>query len=356
MRSTIDPGDFKPATTRPSALLPFKGFPSRGFIPFQGLSSGHAQTILGNLRRRRFALHGLPIQRREFVPEPEVRVVAYCHWQPNRHNRPTVVIVHGLEGSAEAGYVLGTADKALVKGFNVVRYNVRNCGGTENLTPKLYHSGLTSDLRYVIAELIGVDKLTDIFVIGFSMGANQALKMAGEDGDSAPRQLRGVCAISPPIDLALCSRTIGEPENRLYEYRFVRSLKAKMKRKQRLYPGHYEVSALAGVRSLWAFDEVMAPYYGFDDAGDYYAQSSSLAYLGRIRLPTLIIHAEDDPFIPFDPFRAQVFGVNKWIHLLATERGGHVAFCGRRQPDEDRAWAENRCIEFCTRLLSIQLA
>lgn len=348
MRTAIERSGIVPA---PSGKLP-AGFPSRAFVPVSGLSNGHAQTILGNLRRRSFKVSRLRAQRREFSPEAGVHIVTFCHWQPDPQNHPTVVIVHGLEGSAEAGYVCGTADKALAWGFNVVRCNVRNCGGTEHLTPTLYHSGLTLDLRHIISELIIEDGLKDIFVVGFSMGGNQALKMAGEDGSNAPPQLRGVCAVSPPVDLALCSRSIGLPQNRIYEYRFLRSLKAKMQLKKRLFPDIYDLKALQAVRSLWEFDDVMAPYNGFRDARDYYAKASSLQYLPEIRVPTLVIHAEDDPFIPIEPFRNPVFGENEWLHLLATEHGGHVAFCGRRQPDEDRAWAENRCIEFCRRLLT----
>lgn len=328
------------------------GFPSRAFVPASGLGNGHAQTILGNVRRRNFIVSRLRAQRREFSTESGVRVATLCHWQPDPTNHPTVVIVHGLEGSAEAGYVCGTADKALASGFNVVRCNVRNCGGTEHLTHTLYHSGLTLDLRRIISELISEDGLKDIFVIGFSMGGNQALKMAGEDGHNAPAQLRGVCAVSPPIDLELCSRSIGLPKNRIYEYRFLRSLKAKMQIKKRLFPDIYDLKALQGVRSLWDFDDVMAPYNGFRDASDYYAKASSQQYLPQIRVPALVIHSEDDPFIPFKPFRDPVFDENKSLHLLATRRGGHVAFCGRSQPDEDRAWAENRCIEFCRRVLT----
>ena len=154
------------------------------FRPAFGLSSGHLQTILGNSRPRRFSILGAPCVKRVFEPESDVRVVGFCHWQqPENVSRHTVVLVHGLEGSAEASYVLGTASKAFDAGFNVVRLNVRNCGGTEHLTPHLYHSGLTSDLAFVVQELgDDTNRTSSLTLIGFSMGGNQILKLGGEWG------------------------------------------------------------------------------------------------------------------------------------------------------------------------------
>jgi predicted alpha/beta-fold hydrolase len=317
------------------------------FDPPWYLRNRHLMTILGNLRHRRFPVLDGRAERREFRTEPETTVVAFAHWQLRRRESPTVVIVHGLEGSADAGYVLGTSSKAWAAGFNVIRCNVRNCGGTEHLTPTLYHSGLTVDLHHLLRELIEEDRLEQIFLIGFSMGGNQALKFAGELGRDAPRQLRGVCAISPPIDLALCSRALGRPENRLYERRFLRSLRARMRRKRALFPDRYDLSRLARVRSLWDFDQATASYNGFRDALDYYTRSSALPFIPMISTPTLIIHAQDDPFIPVEPFRDRRLTSQKEVRLLETRYGGHVAFVARRRAAEDRAWAENRAVEYC---------
>jgi predicted alpha/beta-fold hydrolase len=324
----------------------------RGFIPPALLRNGHAMTIFGSLRPRQFAIGeaaNVLGERREFQTEPETRVVAYCHWQPERRRRSTALIIHGLEGSAEASYVLGTASKAFAAGFNVLRYNVRGCGGTGALTPKLYHSGLTIDLHYVTRELIEKDQLPELFLIGFSMGGNQALKFAGELGE-APPQLRGVCAISPPIDLESCSRSIAQPENWIYEQRFLRSLKQTIRKKDELFPGVYDLTRINGVSHLWDWDDAFQPYNGFKDARDYYAQASSLPFLSRIRIPSLVIAAQDDPFIPFAPFRDPRLTANPFIMLQATRYGGHVAFCGKRSADEDCAWAENRAVEFSVAL------
>lgn len=317
------------------------------FMPAPMLDNRHLMTIIGTKRPRKFSIPGQMPERREFQTEADTRVVAYCHWQADRLRHPTILIVHGLEGSADAKYVLGTASKAFAAGFNVLRYNVRGCGGTLHLSPKLYHSGLTVDLQHVTQELIEKDGLQQLFLIGFSMGGNQSLKFAGELGDNAPKQLRGVCAISPPIDLESCSRAIARPENWIYEIRFLRSLQKTMREKDKLFPGIFDLNRLKGVKHLWDWDDAMQPYNGFRDAMDYYNQASSLPFTPKIQVPTLIIHAKDDPFIPFEPFTDQRIVANPMVRLLATERGGHVAFYGRRQPSEDRAWAENRAVEFC---------
>ncbi len=325
----------------------------RPFVPPALLRNGHLMTIIGTKRPRRFPALGrtlAQIERREFQTESHTRVVAYCHWQNDRLNRPTVVIVHGLEGSAEAQYVMGAADKAFAAGFNVLRHNVRGCGGTLHLTQTLYHSGLTIDLHHVIRELIEKDKLPQLFLIGFSMGGNQSLKFAGELGDDAPSQLAGVCAISPPIDLEACSRSIAQRENRIYELRFLRSLRKTMRDRDRLFPGIYDLSRLDRINHLWDWDDVFQPYNGFRDAVDYYNHASSISFIPNIQVPTLIIHAEDDPFIPFESFTDHRVASNSSVLMLATKHGGHVAFCGKRQPDEDRAWAENRAVEFCREL------
>lgn len=325
----------------------------RSFKAAWGLGNGHAMTILGSLRPRDFSQLEQTdrTMRREFVTEPDTRVVAYAHSHlAGEGRRPLVLIVHGLEGSADSGYARGTAIKAYAAGFDVLRYNVRCCGGTDALTPTLYHSGLTVDLHHVIRELIDVDGVGQLYVVGFSMGGNQSLKLAGELGELAPPQLKGICAVSPPIDLASCSQAIREPRNWIYEQRFVRSLARRMREKDRLFPGRYDLRGLDEIRHLWDWDDYFQPYNGFRDARDYYEKASSIGYLAAIRVPTLIIHAKDDPFIPPDPFLDCRLTGNPQIGLVMAEQGGHVAFCGVRQADEDRAWAENRAIEFFQRL------
>ena len=206
---------------------------ARPFIAPPLLRNGHAMTIAGSQRPRRFPILQVPAERREFTTEPGTRVMGYCHWQPHRLAQPLMLIIHGLEGSSEGTYALGTASKAFAAGFNVLRYNVRGCGGTAHLTSTLYHSGLTVDLHHVVRELIERDGFQEIFLIGFSMGGNQSLKFIGELGADVPLQLKGVCAISPPIDLASCARSLMQRENWIYEIRFLRSLRKTMIEKDR---------------------------------------------------------------------------------------------------------------------------
>lgn len=320
---------------------------ARPFVAPRPLRNPHAMTILGSKRPRQFALRAQPVEWREFRTEPHTTVVAYCHWQARRLEAPTLLVIHGLEGSAEANYVLGVADKAFAAGFNVLRFNVRNCGGTLHLTPTLYHSGLTTDLHHVTRELIEQDGLPEVYLVGFSMGGNQSLKFAGELGAAAPTQLRGIVAISPPIDLEQCSRAIMRRENVIYELRFLLSLRRTMREKARLFPGVYDVRPLKTIKHLWDWDEAYQHHNGFDGALGYYRSASALPHLPNIRVPTLIITAQDDPFIPYASFLDERLSANPNVHLVDTPHGGHVAFCGSPQPDEDRAWAENRAVEFC---------
>lgn len=278
-------------------------------------------------------------------------MLVHCRWHADRRAHPTLLLVHGLEGSSESIYMLGTALKAHRAGFNVLRLNFRTCGNTLHLSETLYNSGMSPDLRALIAELIERDKLDDIFLGGFSLGGNMSLKLAGEYGADHPRALKGVCAVSPSVELAASAASIARRSNLIYQRKFIRSLKRRMREAARLYPERYDAKGLALVRTLREFDELYtAPHGGFRDADDYYARSSSLPLLSRIHIPTLIIHAEDDPFIPFDSLRHPSVAANPSIILLAPAHGGHVGFVGDgKNSGEDRFWAENRLIEFCRR-------
>jgi len=193
--------------------------------------NGHLQTILARFWPPLFDFRRYPGQACLFMTEPGVRVLAWLHQHQipsiSHGVRDTLVIVHGLEGSADAGYVLKTTAIALERGFDVLRLNIRTCGGTEHLSQKLYHSGLTNDLRSVCEQLSN----RRLFIIGFSMGGNMTLKLAGEWEASTPTHIRGACVVSPPIDLSACAHRIGEKYNRIYERRFLKSLQKKLKKK-----------------------------------------------------------------------------------------------------------------------------
>ncbi len=320
---------------------------SKSFAPHRLLQQGDAQTIGAYLWPRRFRLRDSTADEdRLFQVEPGSQILARCRWQAKPQEHPTLVMWHGMEGSTASAYMLTTADKAFRAGFNVVRVNFRNCGGTEHLSPTLYHGGLSSDLRVVIAELIEKDQLSQLFIAGFSLGGNMVLKLAGEYGENPPPELKAVCAVSPSIDLRASTNLMAQRRNWIYDQDFLRRLKNRIRVKEKLFPDLYDSTRLEGIRTMEQFDNLyVAPAFGFADANDYYAKASSLPYISHIRIPTLIIQAEDDPFIPFEPMRDPSIAANPYVLLLATERGGHVAFV-TVHAGEERFWAESRLVEF----------
>jgi uncharacterized protein len=320
--------------------------PEDEFVPMRLLRNAHLMTIATNFWPRRFPRLPRAISRNVQV-DPESYVRGECHWQERPREHPTLVLLHGLEGSCESGYILGTAEKAYAAGFNVVRLNQRNCGGTEELTPTLYHSGLSCDIRAVLLELVAADHLPEIFAAGFSMGGNLVLKMAGEFGDAAPPEVRGFVAVAPAFDLAACADALGAPQNFLYERHFVTRLKRRMRQKARLFPERYPIDRLRHIRSVREFDDVItARFCGFRNAEDYYTRSSARQLVSAIQRPTLILTAKDDPFVPFASFSDPAIRANPNISFLATDYGGHCAFIARSGGD-GRFWAERRIVRYC---------
>ncbi len=316
------------------------------FCPRWGLTGRHRQTLAGAFLTPE---NRLPApEPRRFRVDSQAEVLALCHWQPERRPRTTLVVVHGLEGSAHSPYVLGTASKAWHAGMNVVRYNVRNCGGSERLCRTLYHSGLSGDVGEVVCALIRDYGLQRIALAGFSMGGNQVLKLAGEWGSSAPQQLRAVAAVSPGIDLAACADAIHRPENRVYEWTFLRSLKRTLRRKSACFPGKFQLD-LAGLRSIRDFDNrITAPAWGFADADDYYLRASASSVLPRIAVPAFIIHALDDPFVRLTAQTRARIAANPNIRLLEPSHGGHCAFLAAPHGYDGR-WAERQVVAFVSR-------
>lgn len=324
-----------------------RAFAAKPFEPHPLLRNGHAQTLAGWAWPRRFR-SGSPAKDevRLFEIEPGVRLLARCRWHGNHSGRPTLVLVHGLGGSCDSPYVLGVASLAYETGMNVVRLNQRNCGGTEHLTPTLYHSGMSGDLRYVVSELAENDRLQRIFVAGFSMGGNLALKMAGELGEKVPHALLGVCVVSPLLDLGETAKRVERPSNWPYQWSFVRGLRRLIRRKKELYPDLYDIRRLNRVRTIREYDELfIAPYAGYSDADDYYARSSALRFVAGIRTPTFIIHAQDDPLVPIEPLRRPELLGNPWVLTSTPLHGGHVGFISDAKKG-GRFWAEERLVEF----------
>ena len=324
---------------------------ARPFRPHPLFRNGHAQTLAAwAWPGRILPEEAHDDETRLFEVEPGTRLLARCRWHADRAGRATVVLVHGLGGSCDAPYVLGAARLAHRVGANVVRLNQRNCGGTESLTPTLYHSGMSGDLAAVVRELAARDGLDRILVAGFSMGGNLALKMAGEMGEGTPSSLLGVCAVSPALDLARTVANLERWSNYPYEKTFALGLRRLVVKKKELFPDLYDTRDLARTRTLRDFDELYtAPYGGFAGADDYYARASAIRSVARISVPTLVIHAEDDPLVPFAPLRNPELRNNPHVSLVSPPRGGHVAFVSASK--ESRFWAEHLLARFL-RLLS----
>jgi predicted alpha/beta-fold hydrolase len=320
------------------------------FTPLRRLAGGHKMTVYAWARRRRFPK--LPAaELRYFDVAPDTRVLAHCHWQPNRQASATVLVLHGLEGSSEAHYMAGMADKAWCRGFNVVRLNQRNCGGTEHLARGLYHSGLTDDPRFVLTELRESEGLTRFGVAGYSLGGNLAMKLAGELGASDLPEVKVFCAVSPVLELEACVRAIERRANRLYEWNFCRNLQSRMRRKSRHFPGSFDLAGLWKIWSIRAFDErYTAPHHGFAGASDYYHRASAMRVIARVARPALVLTAADDPFVPPEIFGAPVLRDNPHITTVVTPHGGHCAFV---EPADgyDGYFAERTVIDFLARHL-----
>lgn len=316
------------------------------FIPPLLLRNAHVMTLVPRYWPRNTSLGQIPQRERLFTTEPNTQLLGVCHWQDNPRTSPTIVLVHGLEGCADSHYMRGIAAKAYRHGFNVVRMNQRTCGGTEHLTPTLYNSGLSSDYRAIVRELATTDHLLRIWLVGYSMGGNLALKAAGEIGVAEPA-LAGAIAVCPNIDPTECVAALEQPRNWIYHQHFLTRLKARMERKAALFPGKWDLGALRSMRTISQFDD----YYtardgGYQDGADYYDRAGARHVLHRLAVPTLIITAQDDPFIPFSMFTQPVIRKNSCITLRSPQYGGHCGFFHRSENGEDSYWAENRIVEF----------
>jgi hypothetical protein len=322
------------------------------FEPRRGLTNGHLQTIVGNfLPRPPFRLSSVS-EAVEVDPVDGSRVLCHCHWQAehpqadlDRAGRLTVILVHGLEGSSDSRYIQGIAARAWAAGCNVIRMNMRNCGGTETLTPTLYHSGLSGDVGAVVRHYAERFGLKRVALVGYSMGGNLVLKLAGEWGNQPP--LCAVAAVCPAIDLAPGADALHEPLNRPYERRFLLGLMARYARKAKLFPGIYVPAGEIGpVRSIRQFDDkIVARYWGFRDAGDYYYRAASARVVDRIAVPTLILCAQDDPFIRLFPETRAKLLANPHVTFVETRHGGHCAYLSR-DPGNEIHWAEAAVIRF----------
>jgi uncharacterized protein len=315
------------------------------FEPHRLLTSGHAMTIAAAFVPRKFSLPAA--ESRLFQVDSFSKILGQCHWQSGRgRDVPVIVVVHGLEGSSESNYMCGIAEKAFGRGLHVVRMNQRNCGGTERLTPTLYNSGMSGDYRAVLDELAGADGFQRIYFAGYSMGGNLVTKMAGEYGGDAPAALRGVCAVCPALDLSACADALERRDNYFYQRHFVNGLMNRYRLKARIFPDRYPTTGFGPIRTVREFDDaITAPCFGYRDAEEYYEAAGAKKVIGDVRVPMLLITAEDDPFVPYVSFLAARAEKNPAIRFVAPEHGGHCAFISRH-PGAERFWAEERIVEF----------
>jgi uncharacterized protein len=312
------------------------------------LSGGHRQTLAHFFLNRRIRLP--EPEERLIDVEPGIRVLCRCHWQADRARALTVIVVHGLEGSSESPYAVGIAHKGLAAGMNVVRMNQRNCGGTDHLAPTLYHSGRSQDVEAIANRLLREDGIQKFALVGFSMGGNLVLKLAGEWGSSPPPQFRGVAAVCPSMDLAASADALHLPGNRLYELYFLWKLRRRLHAKAKLFPEHFDATRGRRVRSLRDFDDkVTAPYCGFAGADDYYERSSASRVVQHISVPTLILHAHNDPFIRITPETRARIAANQNITFRESADGGHCSFIATPNGYDGR-WAEQQVVQFLTTL------
>lgn len=323
------------------------------FEPFPLLANGHLMTIATRWPRRRLAAFEAAARDRTFQVDDENRVIARCNRHADGARRPTALLVHGLAGDARSGYMVGTAEKAFRAGFDVVRLNVRGCGGTEHLAPGGYHAGMVDDPRHVLFELAERDGVERVHLVGFSLGGNMVVRLAGLLGDEAPAALRSVVSISGALELSPCADQVdGTRIGRIYRHYFLARLKDRARRMAELFPERYPLPDLDAIRTLREFDDAFtAPHGGFDGAADYYERASAWPLAARVRVPLLLVHAQDDPIVPPVYLERPEVRDAPGVRVLTTRHGGHCAWIGRRSAetragrDPDRYWVECRVVD-----------
>lgn len=315
------------------------------YAPAWWLPNSHLATIWGRLFRARPTLD-LAIER---VVTPDGDFVELVHVRPAAGpGAPRLLLLHGLEGGLHSHYVLPTLQRAIERGWAPTLLLFRGCGATPNRTRRFYHSGDTQDLDLVVRHLLRDDPSAPLLLAGVSLGGNVLLKWLGEQGDDAPTAVRGAVAVSVPFDLSVAARRLQHGVARLYQWEFLRSLRRKALAKLAVYDDLVARDRLLAARTLQDFDDVLtAPLHGFADAADYYARSSSLGFLKRIRRPTLLLTAADDPFVD-DAVLAAVDGIaraNPCLELETPKRGGHVGFVMGPHPFAPCYYVDRRIVD-----------
>ena len=327
------------------------------FTPKKWMQNAHIQTLGASLPfwapPKRFTEH----EERLRIPlggDEDGALIARAWWQSrsgaNSAPKTAVLLVHGVGGDSSSQYVVRAAVAMHRAGYHAVRANLRGAGEGMCEAPLLYHAGLTDDLRALVNFLLDDPRVSDVAIVGFSLGGNATLKLAGEWGSDHPKRIRAMCAVSPPLDLILTSRWLEKRRSFPYRRYVLQRLIEVGVDYAKLYPKRatYDLTRLKRSTLIRDYDDiVVAPMYGFADADDYYRQMSSGQFLPKIRMRTLLVHAEDDPMIPAATMRPSLAGASADLHVEWTKHGGHVGFFGGLSEDDFvQTYAMQRVLKF----------
>jgi len=317
------------------------------YRPAWWVRGGHAQTLWGKFFRRRTTLP-LRVERWD-TPDGDFIDLYRLDAPEASIGAPHLFILHGLEGTIRSHYVSGFFAEAHRRGWRADLLIFRGCGSELNRARRFYHSGETSDAAFVLDGIMAEFPASPVLLTGVSLGGNVLLKLLGEWGGHAPPQVKSAAAISVPFDLERGARHLSHGFSRIYDRHFLKTLRAKARRKLERFPDLFDPSALERARTIYDFDDaVTAPVHGFASAHDYYSRSSALSWLDRVRIDTLLLSAVDDPFLPpavLEDVRT-VARPNPTLHLEFTAHGGHVGFVSGSWPWRPFYYAEWRACEF----------
>lgn len=309
------------------------------YRPPAWLRGGHAQTIHPALFRH-------PPYVTRIAERIELADGDFLDLEWSGRHRPKLAILsHGLEASARTCYMQGMAGALIRRGWDVLAWNFRGCGIEPNRLLRMYHSGATEDLDAVVRHALANHPARTLDLIGFSLGGNLTLKYLGENPSSLPAELHRAVAFSVPCDLASSSAALARRSNSIYMGRFLRTMRAKLRSKDRMFPGKLDLTGLSQVRTFQAFDDrYTAPIHGFADAADYWARCSSRPFLAAIRHPTLLVNAANDPFLAPACYPSAEAAESECFHFESPVEGGHVGFPAGGSDGE--YWSESRAAEF----------
>jgi predicted alpha/beta-fold hydrolase len=303
--------------------------------------NGHLQTLGPGILRR---VHGIEYQRERITtPDGDFLDLDWIR----RGNKRLVVLTHGLEGDSNRHYMRGAAKLFSQNGWDVLAWNCRSCSGEMNRAFRMYHHGDVEDIGTVVNHVLHTFDYHTVALVGYSMGANITMKYLGVHGENLPSPIRAAAIFSAPCDLESGAEVLDRWDNFFYYQRFMRALVRKIRVKSAQYPGRLDLSKLSLVRRWRDFDEhFSAPICGYRDAADFYQNASAKNFIAGIRIPTLLVNAQNDPILtqacmPYDLARALPF-----FHFEMPEKGGHCGFQIRE--NGEFSWSEQRALEFVT--------